>query len=55
MTRYLVVITQTIEYTREFTAKNEESAIEKAKRLLPKSPYEFDQTEIKYEYSVEEP
>lgn len=55
MPRYLVIIRETIEYSREFTAKDEEIAKEKAEAMFEKDPKKFDQTDAEYEIETEEP
>lgn len=55
MPRYLCVIRETIEYTREFVGKDEEAALDKAKAMFEKDPKKFDQSDADYEYDTEEP
>lgn len=55
MPRFLVVIRKTTEFTREFSAKDEDSAIEKAQEMFEKKPENFDESDVDYEYETEEP
>lgn len=56
MPRYLVVIRLTTEYSREFTAKDEETAETKALDLFDKDRTKFDcEEEDGVECDVEEP